>query len=77
MQQVFLCPGGEFSPVVFGLLPQDLDRIEFGTVGRQIDKDEPMVVEPLFNFFFVDIVMHRRIVQDDDDGLAVDVLHYR
>ena len=74
MQQVFLCPGGKFSPLIFGLLPQDLDRIEFGAVGRQIDKDEPMVVEPLFNFFFVDIVMHRRIVQDDDDGLAVDVL---
>jgi len=75
MQQVFLCPGGKFPPMEFGLFPQDLDRIELGTVGRQIDKDEPMVVQPFVNFFFADIVMHRRIVQDDDDGLAVDVLH--
>jgi hypothetical protein len=35
------------------------------------EKEEAMVVEPLVNLFFADIVMYRRIVQDDDDGLAV------
>jgi hypothetical protein len=53
MQQVFLCPGGKFPPVEFGLLPQDLDGIKFGTIGRKIDKKEPMVVQPLLPRYFL------------------------
>jgi hypothetical protein len=29
-----------------------------------------MVVKPFVDFSFTNIVMHRRIVQGDDDGLA-------
>lgn len=33
-----------------------------------------MIHEPFVNFFFVDIFMYRRIIQDNDDGLAIRVL---
>lgn len=77
MQKVFLCPNGKFPPVGFGQLPKDLDRIKFGTVGRRIDKNEPMLIQPFIDFLSVDIAIHRCIGQDDDDRLAVDVLHYQ
>lgn len=75
MQQVFPCPSGKFSPMVLGLFPQDFDRIELRTVRCQIYQDEAMIEEPFVNFFFVDIVVYRRIIQDNDDRFAVGVLH--
>jgi hypothetical protein len=39
----FLRPGDEVTPMVFGLLPDDLDEIEFGTVWRQIEQLHAML----------------------------------
>ena len=39
----FLRPGDEVSPVVFGLLPDDLDEIEFGTIWRQVEQLHAML----------------------------------
>ena len=38
-----LRPGDEVTPMVFGLLPDDLDEIEFGTVWRQIEQLHAML----------------------------------
>ena len=34
----FLRPGGEVAPMVFGLHPEDLDHVQFGTVRRQVEQ---------------------------------------
>lgn len=39
----FLRPGDEVSPVVFGLLLDDLNEVEFGTVWRQIEQLHAML----------------------------------
>jgi hypothetical protein len=39
----FLRPGDEVAPMVFGLLPDNLDEIEFGTVWRQIEQLHAML----------------------------------
>ena len=39
----FVRPSDEVTPMVFGLLPDDLDEIEFGTVWRQIEQLHAML----------------------------------
>ena len=43
LNQVLLCPSRKFSPVIFGLLPYDFDRIQFGTVGRKVKEDQLVI----------------------------------
>ncbi len=33
-------PGSEIAPMVLGVLPKNLDEIEFWAVGRQIEQEE-------------------------------------
>jgi hypothetical protein len=39
----FLCPGNEVTSMVFSLLPNDLDKVEFEAVGRQVEQLHAML----------------------------------
>lgn len=66
LNQRFFGPGGEVSPVVFGMLPEDFDQVEFRAVGREMHKQEAMLDEPAIDDCRVDVEMDRGIVQDQD-----------
>jgi hypothetical protein len=42
-----LGPSDKGSPVVFGLLPKDLDHVEFGTIGRQKAQESVKFFHPV------------------------------
>lgn len=58
-------PSDEASPVILELFPDDLDEIQFGTVGREIDEKCAMVDQPPVQDVIGDVVMSTRIVEDD------------
>ncbi|KVP30309.1 hypothetical protein WJ88_12230 [Burkholderia ubonensis] len=45
--------------------PHDLDLVEFGTVGRQIEQDSVMIDQPPIPCRYVDAVMNAGVIQPD------------
>ncbi|TXT30776.1 MAG: hypothetical protein FD131_1462 [Rhodocyclaceae bacterium] len=56
--------------MVFGMLPEDFDEIELGTVGRQIQRQKAMLSQPAVGDGRIDVVMHRSIVHDQEGPLV-------
>ena len=65
----FARPGGEGAPVVFGVLPQDFDQIEFRTVGRQLQGCEAVFEQPALDDRGLYVVMDRGVVHNDEGEL--------
>ena len=42
-EQRIASPECEASPVILGVLPEDLDEIQFQAIGRQIQRDEAVI----------------------------------
>lgn len=66
--QAVLVPDDEAAPDVLGLLPENLDQIEFRAVGRQIAKDEMVIGTPTFQQVGIDTAMDGGIVEDHEGG---------
>ena len=49
--------------MIFGVLPEDLDAIQFGAVGRQIEQHHVMFEKPSVDGFLIDVVMDRCVVE--------------
>ena len=65
----FTRPGRESAPVIFGLLPQDLDHVEFRAVGRQIQGDEAVLDHPALQDCGLDVQVNGGVVHDDESEL--------
>lgn len=59
-------PGDEASPVVLELLPDDLDQIQFGTIGRQINQKCPMVDQPAIQHVLGQMMVDAGVIQDNE-----------
>lgn len=66
--QVVFVPGDEAAPDVLGLLPENLDQVEFGAVGRQMAQDEMVIGTPTFEPVGIDAAMDGGIVEDHEGG---------
>nr|WP_231752913.1 hypothetical protein [Burkholderia sp. TSV86] len=64
-------PVDEATPVIFEVLPDDLDHVQFGAVGRQKEQECFVFSEPAVSSFLADAVMNCRVVEHDDSGSAV------
>jgi hypothetical protein len=49
---------------MLGVLPEDLDAIQFGAVGRQIEQHHAMLEKPAIDAFLIDVVVDRGVVED-------------
>ena len=67
MQRVFR-PCDKLAPVVLGLLPEDLDHVEFGAVGRQIAKEGVVFGHPAQKGSVFQAVMDASVIQHDEGG---------
>lgn len=61
-EQSIASPGCEASPVILGVLPEDLDEIQFRAIGRQIQRDEAVIYQTSISNLLIDVVVHRSIV---------------
>lgn len=66
-QRVFR-PSDERAPVVLGLLPEYLDHIKFGAVGREITKKGVVLDHPTPGGLVIQTVMDARVIQNDKGG---------
>ena len=65
-EQRIASPRGEASPMILGVLPENLDEIQFRAIGRQIQRDETVIHQPVVGDLWVDVVVHRSIVHDHE-----------
>ena len=83
--QLISRPRGEATPVVLGILPNDLDEIQFWRIGRQEEEDQAMSEQPMVTCFLRDGMVDRGIIQHHDrnsgwirsGGQAVDEANHR
>lgn len=68
------CPGDETAPMILGFVPDDLDQIEFGAIGWQVEKLSTVCGHPAIQGFLGDVVVDSGVVDDDEHGFAAVVL---
>jgi len=73
----FLGPRDEASPVVFEVLPDDLDQIRLGTVRRQIEQECLVFEKPAVQCVLINAVMDARVVEHDHGRTAITVADQR
>lgn len=61
---------GKGAPMVFGVLPEDFDGVQFGAVGQQIQRQKAMLDQPAVGNGRINVVMHRRIVHNEEGPLV-------
>lgn len=66
VEQKILRPGLEGTPMIFGMLPENLDQVEFRVVGGQIHRHKAMQQQPTVQDRLIDMVMHRGLVHDQN-----------
>ncbi len=63
-QRVF-CPRQEIASMVLVLLPEDLEHIEFGAVGREIAEEGVVLDHPAPRSVVIKTVMDSSVIQSD------------
>ncbi|WP_235993705.1 hypothetical protein [Paraburkholderia solitsugae] len=63
--------GDETLPLIFQVSPDDLDHVEFGVVGSQVEQECSIIDQPIFSSRFAGSLMGAGIVQDDRGRLPL------
>lgn len=63
--QSIFCPCCEFTPVIFWMLPEDFDHVEFRAVGRDEAEEGVMRFHPAQGNTVVEAVMDSSVIEDD------------
>jgi hypothetical protein len=61
----------EASPVIFEMLPDDLDQIQLGIVRPQIEKECLVFEKPAVQCVLINAVMDARVVEHDHSRTAI------
>jgi len=59
-------PRDELAPVVLGLLPEDFDHIEFGTVGREVAQEDFVLSHPAPSDVVVQTMMDFGVIENNE-----------
>lgn len=76
MKQIWAVYGSEAAPEVLGVLPQDIDAIEFRTVGRQAVAMQSLSGPPPPVFFDVLAIVNRGVVEQDNARHRMRLVRY-